>query len=106
VILDDVKVVEQPFAGGPDVYAAIGRGGESRLGGLQYPAGAIEAVQQGSAAPPPVSAVQPLAGGERMRPLVEMFGPEELSPDGTGQQVLAWVGTVSAEAGGDAERLE
>jgi hypothetical protein len=98
VVLHDVKVVEQPFAGGADVYAPVGGCGEPRVRLLEDAPGAVEAIEERR---PPAGAfppVQPLPRGEGVGPLAQMFGAEQLASNGAGEQILAGVGTAWDEA--------
>jgi hypothetical protein len=106
VILHHVKVVEQPFAGGADVQAPVGGGGEPGMRLLENAPGAVEAVEQRGPAARPFPPVQPLPRGEGLGPLAEMFGAEQLATNGAGEQILPGVGTAWDEAGGEPTRLE
>ena len=106
MILHHVKVVEQPFAGGTDVHATVGGGGEPRVRLLEDAPGAVEAVEERGPPPGAFPPVQPLPRGEGLGPLAEMFGAEQLATNGAGEQVLPGVGTACDEAGGEPTRLE
>jgi hypothetical protein len=87
VLLDHVVVVEQPFARGADVEPAVGAGGEPVVGVLQDGARAGEPGEE-RGPPSPPGGRQPLAGGEVLRPLGEVLGPEQLAADRAGEEVL------------------
>jgi hypothetical protein len=98
VFLDDVVVVQQPLTRGADVFAAVGGGGEPRVGILQNPAGAVETRQERSPPPPGARAGQALLRGQGLGPLAEVLGAEQLAADWTGEQIFAGVRTTSQEA--------
>jgi hypothetical protein len=106
VVLHHVIVVEQPFAGGADVQAPVGGGAEARVGALEDAPGAVEAVEERRPPAGPFSPVEPLPRREGMGPLAQMLGAEQLATDGTGEQVLASIGTAWDDAGSEPGRLE
>jgi pimeloyl-ACP methyl ester carboxylesterase len=106
VVLHDVKVVEQPFAGGADVQAAVGGGGEPRVRFLEDAPGAVQAVEERGPPPGAFPPVQPLPRRKGEGPLPQMLGAEQLATNGAGEQILAGVGTAWGEAGSEPDRLE
>jgi hypothetical protein len=61
---------------------------------LEYAPGAVEAIEERGPPPGAFPPVQPLARGEGMGPLAQMFGAEQLATDRAREQVLAGVGTA------------
>jgi hypothetical protein len=106
VVLDHVVVVEQPFPGGADVDAPIGRAGEPVMRDLQDPARAVEAIEQGSPPTRLLSPVQPLAGRQALGALGQMLGAQQLATDRPREQIFAGVGTARDEAGDELGCLE
>jgi hypothetical protein len=97
VLLDDVVVVQQPLTRGADVLAAVGGGGEPRVGIFQNPAGAVEARQERGSPPAGRRATQALLRGQGLRPLAEVLGAEQLAADRSREQIFACVRTTSEE---------
>jgi hypothetical protein len=106
VLLDHVVVVQQPLTGGPDVLAAVGGGGEPRVGILQNSAGAVETRQERSPPPPGTRDGQTLLRGQGLRPLTEMLGAEQLAADRAREQIFACVRTTSDETGEESARIQ
>jgi hypothetical protein len=102
VLLDDVVVVQQPLSRGPDVLAAVGRGGEARLGILQNPAGVIETRQERRPPPAGTRVGQALLRGQGLRPLTEMLGAEQFAADRPRERSFPCVRTTSDETGEEA----
>ncbi len=102
VLLDDVIVVQQPFARGADVGAAIGSGREPGVGRFQDLAGSVQPVEQRGAAAGALAAVQPLFRGERMGSLRQVLGAKQLTADGPGDEIFPWVGSTWNETSGNA----
>jgi hypothetical protein len=98
VFLDHVVVVQQPLTRGADVLAAVGGGGEPRVGIRQNPAGAVETRQERCPPPSRLRASQALLRGQGLGPLTEVLGAEQLAADGTGEEIFAGVRTTSQEA--------
>jgi hypothetical protein len=90
VLLDDVVVVEQPLAGGADIEAAVGGGGEPRLRIVQDAAGPVQAGEEwGAPAGGPEG--EPLALGQLLRALAQVLRAQQLAADGPGEKGLARV---------------
>jgi len=106
VLLDHVVVVQQPLTRGPDVLAAVGGGGEPRVGILQNSAGAVETRQERSPAPAGARDGQPLLRGQGLSPLTEVLGPEQLAADRPREQIFAGVRATSDETGEEAARIQ
>jgi hypothetical protein len=106
VILHDVIVVEQPFAGGADVHTPVGGGGEARVRVLEDVPGAVEAVEERRPPARTFSPIQPLPRCQGLGSLAQVLGAKQLAPDGAGEQILAGIGTAWDEAGSEPERLE
>jgi hypothetical protein len=99
VLLHDVVVVEQPFAGRADVGAPVGRVGEADVCALEDAAGVVEPGQERG--PPPARPPgQPLPGGQVLGPLGEVLVAQQLAADRAGEQDLAGIG-AGAEAAED-----
>ena len=98
MLQQDVVIIQQPFAGRPDIPSRIGGGGEPVLGVVQNPAGGIQPIQEGDPPPAAHGRRQPLAAGDRLSALGEMLGAEHLAGDGAGDQVLAAVRPAEKEA--------
>lgn len=84
----------------------VGGGGEACVGVLDDAPGAVEAVEERRPPAGALSAVQPLSRRESVGPLAQMLGAEQLATDGTGEQILAGLGTAGDEAGSEPGRLE
>jgi hypothetical protein len=87
VLLDHVEVVQEPFAGRPDVDVALGRVGEPVVGLVEDPARLVKPLQQ------PVAGMgragrQPLVLRDRARPLGEELGAEQLAADRTREELV------------------
>ena len=90
MLLDDVVVVEQPLAGGADVDAAIGGGGEPGLRIVQDPAGPVQpGEQRGTPAGGPGG--EPLALGQVLRALGQVLRAEQLAADRSREEGLGCV---------------
>jgi hypothetical protein len=76
------------------------------MGILEDAPGAVESVEKRCPPPGALSPVQPLPRGEGMGPLAQVLGAKQLTSDGTGEQILACVGTAGDEASSDAGRLD
>jgi hypothetical protein len=97
VLLHDVIVVEQPFAGRADVGAPVGRVGETQVRALEDAASVVEPGEQRG--PPPARPPgQPLPGGQVLGPLGEMLVAQQLAADRAGEQNLAGIGAATEAA--------
>ncbi|HVE79257.1 MAG TPA: hypothetical protein VNA89_10370, partial [Gemmatimonadaceae bacterium] len=88
MLLHDVEVVEQPFACGADVGFPVRRGGETRVGTVQDPPGAIEAHEQRRAPPPPAGRGQALLARDGASALGEVLGAQQLAADWSREQLV------------------
>jgi hypothetical protein len=87
VLLDHVEIVEQPFAGGPDVVVPLLGGGEPIVRVGDDPAGLVEALEEpGAGAGGPRG--EPLPLRDRPRALRQQLRAEQLAPDRTGEQLV------------------
>ncbi|HET6578771.1 MAG TPA: hypothetical protein VFG66_10625 [Gemmatimonadales bacterium] len=104
MLLHDVVVVEQPFAGRADVGAPVGRVGETQVRALEDAAGVVE---PGEERGPPAGRTpgQPLPGGQVLGSLGQVLVAQQLAADRAGEQNLAGVGAgAEAAEDGAAER--
>jgi len=100
VLLDDVEVIQQPFAGRADVDITVGGFRQPGVNVIQDPAGLIEPPQQpGPAGRRATSLYDLLSGRDRLSPFGEMLGAQQLTADRTGEQLIGSAGTAGAESG-------
>ena len=105
MLLDDVVVVEQPLAGGADVDAAIGGGGEPGLRIVQDAAGSVQAGEE-RGAPAGGPDREPLALGQVLRALGQVLGAQQFAPDGTGEEALGRVRAAGENTGEESGRSQ
>ncbi len=106
VLLHHVIVVQQPLAGGADVGAAIGGGGELGVRVIQGAAGVVEPGEERRAPPVRRHLREPLPRGHVLGPLGQVLGAEQLAADRAGQQIVADVGARSESAGEGAANVQ
>lgn len=88
MFLHDVIVVEEPLAGGPNIYLVVEVPVQALMRAGEDAAGCIEAREQ-ARLPPLRSAVgNTLAASELPRTGSEVISTEQLTTDGSGEQVL------------------
>jgi hypothetical protein len=92
MLLDDVIVVEQPFAGRSDIGSLVGRGRQARVRAFEETAGSVEPGQKRGAAAG-LRGGQSLAPGDFAGALGQVLRPQELAVDRAGEEVLACLGT-------------
>jgi hypothetical protein len=85
VVEDDVEVVEEPFSCGADL-APGGGAADAGVGVDQDPAGGVEAFEERGAATG--TGADLLGAGDGAGALREGLGAEELTSEGTAEQVL------------------
>jgi len=91
VFLDDVVVVEQPFARRPDVDLGIRGGGQAPLRVVEDAAAAVEPCEQRGRPPAAARGGEPLDPRDRLRPLREAIDAEQVAADRPGEQVLTGI---------------
>jgi hypothetical protein len=94
VLLDDVRVVEQPIAGRPDVLFGVGGGREADASAREDAAGALEPGEQGRSAVTLRERAEDLGPRDGSRALGEPFGAEELASDRASEEVERRGGTA------------
>jgi hypothetical protein len=103
VFLHHVKIVQQPLAGGADVYAAVGSGGQLGVDRVQDFPGFVQANEQRCLSAPLPGILQPLSSRDGASPLVEMLDAEQLALDRSGTEMVPvgrWGGVLGTAAAG------
>ena len=91
MFLDDVIVVEQPFARRPDVDLGIRGGGQAALRVVEDAAAAVEPCEQRRCPPAAARGREPLDPRDGLRPFREAIGAEQVAANGAGEQVLTGI---------------
>src|SRR4029077_11947300 len=99
LLLDDVKVVQEPLARGSHVYVMVGGAGEAGVRGVQDPPRLVEASEEARSRPPAAGSGQALPGRHRPGAIREVLGAEQLAADRTAEQLVGGVRAAGEEAG-------
>jgi hypothetical protein len=100
VLLDDVEVVQQPFAGRTYVDITVAGFRQPGVNVIQDLAGLIEPRQQpGPTGGRATSRYDLLSGRDCLSPFREMLGAQQLAADRTGEQLIGSAGAAGAESG-------
>jgi hypothetical protein len=99
VFLDDVKVVQQPFARGTDIHIAIRGFRQSGVRVIEDATGLDEPGQEPGPAlrPPPLHHL--LRRRNRLGSLGEVLGAQQFTANRPGEQLVGNAGAARAEAG-------
>jgi hypothetical protein len=100
-----VVVVEQPFAGGADIDAAVGGGGEAGLRIVQDAAGPVQPGEE-RRAPAGGPGGEALALGQVLRALGQVLGAEQLAADGSREEGLGCVREAGEDTGEESGRSQ
>jgi hypothetical protein len=82
----DVKVVEQPFAGGPDIDLTRGGGGNPAMSLFEGATRPVQTLEKTGAPLPPGG--KALSAGNGAGTLGEALGAEQLATDRTSEQIV------------------
>ena len=99
VLLDDVEVVQQPFAGRAYVDISVGGFRQPGMNVVQDLAGLIETRQQPGPTRRATSLYDLLSGRNLLGPFREMLGAQQLAADRTSEQLIGSAGAAGAESG-------
>jgi hypothetical protein len=105
MLLDHVVIVEQPLAGGADVDATVGGGGEAGLRIVQDAAGPVQSGEE-RGAPPGAPGGESLALGQVLRAFGQVLGAEQLAADGPGEEGLGRVRAAGENTGEESGRSQ
>jgi hypothetical protein len=99
VLLDDVKVVEEPFTRRADVELLIGGGGEPRVSLVEKAARVVEPGEQGRMTTTPAGSCDALGSGDGTSPIGEVLRSEQLTANRARQQLFGGAPTAGEQPG-------